>query len=454
MKNNYDVIIVGAGPAGLATAFELTSITDLSILIVDKGKSIAGRTCSSLEKLCIDHPICNVTHGSGGAGLYSDGKLCLDPTVGGDISRFYGYQDTAEFMQRVMQMLALDNQAIQTNPSQSNAEDCRELFKGHNLGFKYYDVVRVGLKDRIRKVRTLEDYLRNKGVEFKFNTEMHSISLNGQCSIATSKENFHSKYLVVASGKIGANWFYEQCQKLGVESENNPLYLGVRLEMPRQVTSQLAQVTDNPKISMNFPNGDYVKTHCFSDKGKVVIADYNGLKLVEGNYLETAESENASFNIIIRLNLPKSVIPYEFSRRFIEQVNSFGNGRPVVQTVRDLSDFRETDPRALRDLAISPTLNDCKCGDLSHLYSVRFADRLSKFIQQVDEVLPGFAQGENIVYAPFVEWWVRKVDVNRFFETNRPNLYAVGDGAGMSQGIIAAGMQGIACARGIYEKER
>jgi len=225
----------------------------------------------------------------------------------------------------------------------------------------------------------------------------------------------------------------------------------VRLELPRGVTSKLAEVTDNPRISLRFPNGDFVKTHCFSDKGRVVIADYGGLKLVEGNYFEDKESSNAAVNIVMELKLPEYVVPFDFSSRFVQQVNSFGNGRPVVQTVQDLFNFSATSRDSLKSLSFLPTLYDCKGGDLSHLYSVRFADRLSEFLKRVDRVLPGFADGGNLVYAPFVEWWMRKVSVNRFFEA-RPNLYAVGDGAGMSQGIIAAGMQGVACANGIKEK--
>ncbi len=455
MEGKYDVIIVGAGPAGLATAYELVSTSDLSILVVDKGKSIEDRKCPSLEELCIDHPTCDVTHGSGGAGLYSDGKLCLDPKVGGDIANFYSPDQTTELMQRVVEMLSLDEGDIDLNPpAQKDLSSCQQAFNDTGLGFKYYDVARIGLEQRLKKVEALEQFLRNKGVEFSFNNEARNISQNGRYCLETSRGNFHSKYLVSSPGKIGSNWFHDQCDKLGITSKNNPLYLGVRLELPREVTTLVTELTDNPKISMRFPNGDYVKTHCFSDKGKVVIADYNGLKLVEGNYLERQESDNVSVNIIMRLDLPEDIIPYEHSRGFIKQINSFGNGRPVVQTTQDLFDFVETDPGALRDLALTPTLNDCRCGDLSHLYSVRFADRMSKFIQKVDLVLPGFAQGENLLYAPFVEWWMRKVDVNSNFETSQKGLYAIGDGAGMSQGIIAAGMQGIACARDIHDKSK
>ncbi|HDP73682.1 MAG TPA: hypothetical protein ENN46_01860 [Candidatus Woesearchaeota archaeon] len=454
MKPDYDVVIVGAGPAGLAAAFEFSSISDLSILLIDKGKSIEERDCSSLERLCADHSVCNITHGSGGAGLYSYGKLCLDPTVGGDISKFYNTDETAEFMQRVVEMLSMDDQQITTESRKStDILECRELFNRYGLDFKFYDVVRVGLKDRISKVKNLEKRLRERGIQFRFGTEVSSISANGQLSITAGKEKFSSRYLIAAPGKIGANWFYSQCENLGIRSINNPLYLGVRLEFPREITAELAKLTDNPKISMVFDNGDYVKTHCFSDKRRVVIADYNGLKLVEGSYLETAESDNAAFNIVTKINLPQWTVPFQHSRRFVEQVNSFGKGRPVVQTVKDLFEFKETDQKALKNLAIAPTLNDCRCADLGHLYSVRFADRLSRFIKQVDKVLPGFGLGENLIYAPFVEWWMKKVDVIRTFETSKPNLYAIGDGAGMSQGIIAAGMRGVACARAIYFKE-
>ncbi|PIN86468.1 hypothetical protein COV19_04650 [Candidatus Woesearchaeota archaeon CG10_big_fil_rev_8_21_14_0_10_44_13] len=453
MGEHYDVIIIGAGPAGLAAAFELSSISNLSILVMDEGQSIDERKCASVENLCIDHRTCNITHGSGGAGLYSDGKLCLDPKIGGDISRFYDESETKEMMRRVTDMLSMDSEPIRpAEPDKKNISSCVNAFNDIGLGFKYYDVVRMGLQSRVKSVEAIERYLHQKGVRFLFDTKAMGISSNDRYAVSTGSDELSCDYLVVAPGKIGSNWFDMQCRKLGIPLENNPLLQGVRLEMPRDITLKLSEITDNPRISMEFENGDYIKTHCFSDKGRVTIADYGGMKLVEGNYLENAESGNSSVNVVMRLNLPPYITPFTFSSGFIQLVNSFGKGRPVVQTVGDLSDFSETNPSALEDIALKPTLNDCRCGDLSKLYSAWFADRFSKFIQRIDLVLPGFADRKNLVFAPFFEWWMRKADVDRHFETRRPGLYAVGDGAGLSQGIIAAGMQGIACARGISDK--
>ncbi|MCX6707782.1 MAG: FAD-binding protein [Candidatus Woesearchaeota archaeon] len=455
MGANCDVIIIGAGPAGLAAAFELTSISSKSVLIIDGGQSIEERRCPSLESMCVDHAVCNVTHGSGGAGLYSDGKLCLDPKIGGDITRFYAQPETIEMMARVIDMLSIGVSRISLPvKSKEDIKSCADEFKKSGLGLKYYDVTRLGLAERLERVQNLERYLKSKGVEFIFNTRakiIHSDSEKGY-RIETTTGSYHCRHLVAAPGKIGANWFNEQCRWLGISSYNNPLYIGVRLEMPREVMSIVSKITDNPRISMGFDNGDFIKTHCLSVGGHVVIANYDGLSIVDGNYLENRESNNASVNLLMELNLPSAMIPYQFSERFIRQINAFGNNRPVVQTVRDLLDFSETSQESLKDLQIIPTLNDCKCGDLSTLYSYRFADRLLRFLGAVDHVMPGFAQPENLLYAPFVEWWMRKVEVNRFFETSRQNLYAVGDGAGLSQGIIASAMQGIACARGIESK--
>jgi hypothetical protein len=203
---------------------------------------------------------------------------------------------------------------------------------------------------------------------------------------------------------------------------------------------------------MKFSNGDYVKTHCFSDRGRVVIADYDGLKVVDGNFIEDMVSDNMAVNIVMRVNLPNHINPFQFSSRFISQVNDFGSGKPVIQRLDDLRNFSSSNPERVLDSSIRPTLSDCKHGDLSQIYPLRF-ENVIKFLDLTDKILPGFAFPDNLIYGPFIEWWMKKVETNKYFETNIKNLYTIGDGAGMSQGITAAAIQGIACARGVIKKE-
>jgi uncharacterized FAD-dependent dehydrogenase len=447
---HYDVIIVGAGPAGLAAAFELTTLTDLSILMIDKGRSMNGRNCTSLESFCVDHFPCDVTHGFGGAGLFSDGKLCLDSSVGGDITRFYTTQEADELMNRVVAMLSLDELPIQI-PSMNlhGLKDFQRELSHVGLDFGWYSVARINLAERLRKSAALEKYLLDHGVDFAFETDVTEFFGDSTYTVKTSQEEYTASYLVLAPGKVGAHWLQQQCRRLGISSENNPLYLGARLELPRQVTAELAALSDNPKISMG-TGRNRIKTHCFSDKGRAVLADYDGRKLIDGNYLENGETDRASVNVIMPVDLPSHIIPYVWSMHFIDQVNDFGRGRPVAQTVGDLFRFQQSDPGHLAELHL--TLQDCAPSDLSVLLSLRYAHKFREFVTALNHVIPGFASEENVLYAPFVEWWMRKIAVDAHFETRRKNLYAIGDGAGMSQGIISAGMMGIACARGIAEK--
>jgi uncharacterized FAD-dependent dehydrogenase len=166
MDKKYDVIIIGAGPAGLAAAFELTALSKLSVLLIDKGSSIEHRKCSSLEKLCSDHSTCSITHGSGGAGLYSDGKLCLDPAIGSeDISKFYNQTETAELMKRVIDLLCLDSLPLSSpKPNQKAVAHYQKAFGEAGLAFTHYPVVRLGLQERLKQVASIENYLKQHGV--------------------------------------------------------------------------------------------------------------------------------------------------------------------------------------------------------------------------------------------------------------------------------------------------
>lgn len=458
-KIDYDVIIIGSGPAGLFAAHELSNKFNGRVLLVDKGNSFENRTCSSLSKKCTDHKVCSMTSGMGGAGLFSDGKLCLSESAGGSLKSLgYSKSESSNLLAHVVDVFRRNGIEIPIQVGTTTKNDeLRKRFKKEKLALETYPVHRLSFDERKLFIKSLIETATKQNVTIMPNTEALGIR-----DYATEKEmtlkrgvkikRYRCKYLILAPGKVGVEWINRQIRELNLSAKNNPLYLGVRLELSKEVTAVLSEISENPRISYNSEIGDYIKTHCFSDKGQVVITDYMGLKTVDGTYLEQNKTDKTSINLLMRWDLPGYVQPFDFIANFIRYVNWLGKFRPIVQTLSDAKRFRISKPEVLRDNKILPTLNDCVSQDLTSLLSFRYSKNFFSLIERIDNFVPGFNDDNNLIYAPAVEWWCKRINVNRSMETSRKNIFAIGDGAGLSQGIVMSAMTGIQAARSIIQR--
>lgn len=459
-KVDYDVIIIGGGPAGLFAAYELSNKFNGRVLLVDRGNSFENRTCPSLLKKCTDHKICSMTSGMGGAGLFSDGKLCLSESAGGSLKSLgYSKSESLNLLAHVVDVFRHNGIKIPIQAGiASKNDELRKRFKKEKLALETYPVHRLSFDERRLFLQNLMETAIKRNVTVMSNTEALDIN-----DYLTEKEvilkrgnkiiRYCCKYLVLAPGKVGVSWTNRQIEKLNLSAENNPLYLGVRLELPREVTAELSKISENPRISYISEIGDYIKTHCFSDKGQVVITDYMGLKTVDGSYLEENKTDKTSINILMKWDLPVYVRSFDFIANFIRYVNWLGRFRPIVQTLGDARKFRISKPEVFIDNRIQPTLNDCVSQDLTSLLSSRYSRNFFSFIERLDNFIPGFNNDENLIYFPAIEWWCQKINVNRFMETSRRNIFGIGDGVGSSQGIIMSAMTGTQAAESIIQRK-
>ena len=456
-ENQYDVIIVGAGPGGIFCAYELKEKNpDLRVLLLEKGHSIEKRYCPKRKtKHCNNCHPCAITTGFAGAGAFSDGKLSLSPDVGGTLPDILGYSRARDLIERSDQIylrFGADTNVYGVG-KEKEIQEIRAKAIRANLKLVECPIRHLGTEKGYEIYQKLQHHLEEAGVVMRFDSPVRDILVaDGKTvtGVITEKgEEFHAPKVVVAVGRDGADWLSAQCDKLGIDSEAGTVDIGVRVEVRDEIMKFLNENLYEAKLIYYTPTfDDKVRTFCTNPSGEVASEYYDdNLAVVNGHAYKSREfkTNNTNFTKPFRT-------PIEYGKKIAQLSNMLCGNRIMVQTFGDFRrGRRSTEERMCRNNLI-PTLKDAVPGDLSLVLPHRIMVDLEEMIFALDKVTPGIASDETLLYGVEVKFYSNKVVVSKEFETSISGLYAIGDGAGITRGLQQASANGLCVAEAILKK--
>jgi len=454
----YDVIIVGAGPAGIFSALELSDKTDLSILMLEKGSDIDKRKCPASRGLgCINCKPCNLLSGWGGAGAFSDGKLTLSTSVGGWLDEYIGKEALSGLLEYVDNIYTryADSPIVYGN----DTDEIERIEKKASL---------AGLKLIRQKIRhlgtdkcreTLQKMRRdiNNHVEVKTNTEVKNLIVKDGKVVGVETVNGErhlGKYVIVAPGRVGAEWLKCEAQSLGLRTLNNPVDVGVRVETLASVMENLTDVLYEPKfIYYSRAFDDKVRTFCVAPYGEVITESYGGVISVNGQSYANRKTENTNFAILVSTSFTypfREPIAYG---EYIARLANLLSGAVIIQRLGDLILGRRSTEERIKRSVVTPTLKTATPGDLSFALPYRYLTDIREMLQALDKVAPGIYSMHTLLYGVEVKFYSSRLELNENLETKVKNLFTIGDGAGITRGLIQASASGVIVAREIMRRE-
>ncbi len=451
----YDVVIIGAGPAGLFAAKELSDHSSLKILVVEQGKDIEERFCIiSDTQYCINCAPCEIMCGVGGSGGLSDGTLNLRPDVGGDLGSLVGDNDLAWRLVKKVDSIFLEHGAPDKLYGQdaSKVEELSRKASAADIRFVNIPQRHIGTDYAPKVIKSLKDRLVENGVKILANTSVNKMLENG---VEIDGEVVPSRYKIAAPGRVGATWFAEQAKKMRIKMEHGPIDVGVRVEVPSVVMDPIIEVNRDPKFHIYTKKyDDFIRTFCVNHRGFVVQETYGEYIGINGHALRDRESDNSNFGFLTRINLTEPVEDTTaYGRSIAELATTIGGGKPILQRLGDLRRGRRSTWNRINKSQILPTLKAVTPGDIAMALPHRIVTDIIEGLERLDRVIPGVASDSTLVYAPEIKFYAMQVKVTQYMETTVPNLFVAGDGAGLSRGIVNAAATGLIAACGILRKE-
>lgn len=468
-RNNYDVVIIGAGIAGICAAYELSEKTNLRIALIDKGNEISKRKCpiKNTKNKCIGCEKCSIMNGFGGAGGFSDGKYNITTEFGGWLTDYIDSDEALELIKYVDEInmkFGATNKLYSTDTKEAREIE-REALK-YDLHLLHAKVRHLGTENNYNILCKIYEYLKDK-VDIMCNVEVEDIqrnvildryflSVEGNIQEGAGHYSISAKYVIVAPGRSGAEWFSNICRNdLGIEMENNQVDIGVRVELPDQIFSHLTDNVYEAKIKYLSTRGNMVRTFCMNPSGYVVYENTDGTITVNGHSYEDKSlgSSNTNFAILVSTKFTEPFKdPYQYGKRTASFSNLLGNGI-IVQRYGDLKRGRRTNEKRLKASFTKPTLESATPGDLGYVLQYNQLADIIEMIEQLDKIAPGTANNDTLLYGVEVKYYsARPKYLSSSLETKCKNLFAIGDGAGVTRGLSQAGASGILAAREIINR--
>lgn len=468
INREFDVIIIGAGPAGIFTALEMTKCKPESrVLIVDTGRAISHRTCPArINGQCAHCDPCAIVHGWAGAGAFSDGKLSLSDEVGGQISEYLGHKRAMEYIGRADELyLHFGASSTVHGNDERRVEEIAYQASRHNIRLIPCPVRHLGTENAGPVLGAMHDHLvQNTNTTFmELTTAREIIVDNGHVTGVRIEprggEPFiaNAPYVVAAPGRGGAQWLSETVNRLGLRTKNNEVDIGVRVEVPNAIMDGLTQDLYEAKLvyySDTYENK--VRTFCMNPGGEVSQEHYEGgIAVVNGHSYEdpAKRTGNTNFALLVSTSFTEPFNqPIEYGRYIAKLGNMLTGGPIMVQRLGDLLKGRRTDASRLRKSTTIPTLSTAVAGDLSFVLPARHLTSIIEALRAFDHLAPGLYSQNTLLYGVEVKFYSSKVLVNKTFETAIEGLYAIGDGAGITRGLMQASATGMVVADDIVSK--
>jgi uncharacterized protein len=448
-------LVVGAGPAGLFASMALVASGVEDIVVIDSGPDVDVRrdAVSLSRELGIGHP--EYERGVGGAGLFSDGKLCLSLDVGGHLERSLGDGRRSELLDQVSTVFrtVVTDEAWNFQSNGKHLEDRYVEAEAHGLRFKHYPVAHIGTDRCSDVISELRGILAHAGVSFRSETELVGLSIDEADKVAFLKNDdemveLRAERIVLALGKVGAAQQADLCRNIGIETTSQRIYVGVRFETDADLMAPLFSSTKDPKYSARLVDGSRVKTHCASEGGEVIELRYDGLPLAGGHNYSYAKTSRSGFSILWDGLATGSTSSYAAATAIMSKAAAIGDGKLIAQRLVDYRARRNSTPADLAAIAL--TCGSASPADLREVLPPPFFEAMDSLLARLEGLIPGFVDDNAVAYAPAIEWWMDRVSVNENFNVPAiPGLAICGDGSGWSQGIVHAAATGLLAAEGL-----